>query len=629
MIHKMYALYEHIPEGIISSLENEYDLELNPFPNLKVITLDFKKEENRYILDDREDNFSDYDSDRNITDYFYRAASSNTVSPFLSLIVTGKGLCLKDTSTYSVDSKDYKKIIRILENNVEIKPELQGLLDFFRNSPELVYEKIHSYLDPDMDKQYLLTIRIDGEYIGRSYIFEPIRKKAIEDFYRDFYTLQDEKVVGDNLMCSMCLQKKEELWGYVSIYNFYAAKTEYAPIAGGFDKKKAYRNYPVCPECAAKLKRMKPVIDKYFDFQFCGFNYLLIPEIVTLGTNNEAINTIIEIMVAQYEGDSTSAINLKTRLGTFTLSERKKIVDADTKEVFACLAETDESASYTMLFYKAQHAEFKVLITIENVFPHHFKNIFDAKCKAEQHSIFKNLPGNQKNEVYNLEFRFDVLKEFLPKSTDGDFSNAFLEITRKIFVQQPVSYDFMLNVMTNIIRKKFVNDENYELCARKAFLILKFMSYLGIININNQKPNMEENMNPKFITFFDEHKDFFNSSAKQSIFMLGVLTQFLLNIQYVDKKGATPFRNRLNGLKLNKEIIQRIFTEVIEKLEEYDKNYYKEMEREIAGLLVQGGLEKLSNDEISFFFTLGMALNQEFKDQDEDKQEEQTGGNNE
>ena len=136
-------------------------------------------------------------------------------------------------------------------------------------------------------------------------------------------------------------------------------------------------------------------------------------------------------------------------------------------------------------------------------------------------------------------------------------------------------------------------------------------------------------MNHKFITFFDEHKDFFNSSAKKSIFMLGVLTQFLLNIQYVDKKGATPFRNRLNGLKLNKEIIQRIFTEVIEKLEEYDKNYYKELEREIAGLLVQGGLEKLSNDEISFFFTLGMALNQEFKDHDEDKQEEQTGGNNE
>ena len=45
MIHKMYALSEHIPEGIISSLENEYDLELNPFPNLKVITLDFKKED--------------------------------------------------------------------------------------------------------------------------------------------------------------------------------------------------------------------------------------------------------------------------------------------------------------------------------------------------------------------------------------------------------------------------------------------------------------------------------------------------------------------------------------------------------------------------------------------------------
>lgn len=629
MIHKMYALYEHIPKEIISSFENEYDLELNPFPNLKVITLDFIKEGNQYILDDREDNLSDYDSRKNTTDFFYRRAPANTISPFLSLIVTGQGFCKKNSSIFSVDSKDYNKIIRILKNNAEINPDLQGLLDFFRNSPELFFEQIKPHLDPDMKKMYLLTVRIDGEYIGKSPLFDPIRKKAIEDFYRDFYTLNDEKVVGENLMCSMCLQKKEELWGYVSIYNFYAAKTEFAPIAGGFDKKKAYRNYPVCPDCAAKLKRMKPVIDKYFNFKFCGFDYVLIPEIVTLGTNDEAINTIIDIMVTQYEGDSKAAINLKTRLGTFTLSERKKIVDADTKEVFDCLAETDESASYTMLFYKAQQAEFKVLMTIEDVFPHHFKNIFEAKRKSEQHSIFRNLPGKQKDEVYNLEFRFVVLKEFLPKGIDGDFSKAFLEITRKIFVQQPVSYDFMLQVMMNIIRKKFVNDENYELYARKAFLILKFMSYLGIIDTNKESLNMEENMNPKFITFFEEHKDFFDSSAKQSIFMLGVLTQFLLNIQYVDKNGATPFRNRLNGMKLNKELIPRIFSEVIEKLEEYGKNYYKEIETDIAKLLIQGGLEKLSNDEISFFFTLGMALNKDFKEIKDKEQEEQNGGNNE
>ena len=124
-----------------------------------------------------------------------------------------------------------------------------------------------------------------------------------------------------------------------------------------------------------------------------------------------------------------------------------------------------------------------------------------------------------------------------------------------------------------------------------------------------------------FKEFFEEHQDYFDTSAKQCIFMVGVLTQYLLNIQLRDK-GSMPFRKRLNGLKLSKELVQRIYTEAIEKLNQYDKNYYKELEENIGVLFPEGEMDKLSNDEISFFFTLGMTLHKRFKVQKNENQED-------
>jgi CRISPR-associated protein Csh1 len=102
--------------------------------------------------------------------------------------------------------------------------------------------------------------------------------------------------------------------------------------------------------------------------------------------------------------------------------------------------------------------------------------------------------------------------------------------------------------------------------------------------------------------------------------MVGVLSQLLINIQLYEK-GSAPFRKRLNSIKLNKDLGFRIFTEAREKLEQYGKNYYKELEEDISELFVQSGLEKLSNDEISFFFTLGMTLYKRFKEPNNPEQE--------
>lgn len=611
MINKMYALYEHIPAEIIAAYENEYDLEMVPKPNLKVIVLGFTKDSNKYVLENSQ--LIDYDSEKNVTDIFYRSASAMSVSPFLSLYISEEGL--KVQAEYSVESKDFKKMLRILKSNAQINLELKGLQDFFENQSELIFSQIDQYLANSKKTPYLFTISVDGESIGQSPLFKAVRDNAAEEYYKDFYTLGDKRISGNDMVCSLCMQEQKELWGYVSIYNFYTSKTDFAPIAGGLKKELAHKNNPVCPACAAKLKKLRPIVDKFFHFRFCGFEYLLIPEVVGSNSNNKTILFILDIMVAQYNAGPGMPLHLKTRLGDFTISERKKLIDGYSKEVFDYLAETNNSAAYTMLFYAINNAEFKVLLTIENVFPSQFKDIFNAKQKAENHDIFKGLPGKDKTGTYDLEFRFDTIKEFLPidDKNEGDFSKAFLETVRNIFMQKKVSTSFILQRIMAVLRRRFSNDLNYDLATRKAFLTLKFMSYLRMFSINKTEYKMEDSMNGKFADFFTEHRDFFDSSAKQSVFMVGVLTQLLMNIQ-LHEKGSSPFRKRLNSLKLNKDLVFRIFTEAREKLEQYGKNYYKELEEDISELFVQGGMEKLSNDEISFFFTLGMTLYKKFKE---------------
>lgn len=135
----------------------------------------------------------------------------------------------------------------------------------------------------------------------------------------------------------------------------------------------------------------------------------------------------------------------------------------------------------------------------------------------------------------------------------------------------------------------------------------------------------KEEIQQKSDALFKEFANFFDSEAKKAIFLEGVLAQFLLNIQYQERK-ATPFRVKLKGLKLNEKEIKTLLPEIQNKLEEYGKNYYRTMESIISNYFVSAGNKwKLTNYEISFYFVLGMNLSNKFKS----KKEEENKNDNE
>ncbi|MCG7847796.1 MAG: TM1802 family CRISPR-associated protein, partial [ANME-2 cluster archaeon] len=92
------------------------------------------------------------------------------------------------------------------------------------------------------------------------------------------------------------------------------------------------------------------------------------------------------------------------------------------------------------------------------------------------------------------------------------------------------------------------------------------------------------------------------------------------------ERGAQPFRTKLHGLKLDEKLVKRLLPEMQNKLEEYNKNYYRGLEALISKYMLQAGDGwNISKDEVSFYFVLGMNLHYLLKS-NSNKENENTEG---
>jgi len=134
---------------------------------------------------------------------------------------------------------------------------------------------------------------------------------------------------------------------------------------------------------------------------------------------------------------------------------------------------------------------------------------------------------------------------------------------------------------------------------------------------NNESKVMEEgatlteNVEKIVEKFFEDRTDTFTRPEEKAIFMVGALVNYLLYVQRDErgiKWGEEPFRSKLYGLILDEAKIKKIFGKAVGKLAEYRRSY-PTLEKIAGKYLSEAGTEwKLSKDEISYYFTLGLTL---------------------
>ena len=467
----------------------------------------------------------------------------------------------------SIETKFNQKIMLWLKNHKNI-PEIQKIYEELSKNKEEIIKQLKE-LDSQTKDGKILTLKIDGKYLYE--VENPDFKKILlED-----YLAKIKEISKKDAICSVCGEKKDEVFTTSLIYKFYTLDKE-CYITSGFNKKNAWKNFPICQDCFLKIDYGKKYVEKNLKFKFYGKQYYLIPKLIL--NTQEALEEINEI--------------LSMEAGKLSLTkESRAILTDDKEEILELLKDYKDVISFYFLFLKKDNAAERILLLIEDVLPSRIHKIFDVKAKVDK--------------VFEQDYNFGRLVKFL-----NEFDKTLLEVVDKIFREGKIDFKSLLQIFNRKIRDEFLNGNNFSYTVKDALMNVRFLEELGLIN--TEVKTMEES---RFEKVYEKVGKSLNTPAKRGIFLLGALTQMLLNIQG-QERGSTPFFKNLKGLKMNEEDIKGLLPKVINKLIEYERfdSGKREIAEEIAKNLLSQEKFGLSIDEINFYFTSGMALYKEVAD---------------
>ena len=200
-----------------------------------------------------------------------------------------------------------------------------------------------------------------------------------------------------------------------------------------------------------------------------------------------------------------------------------------------------------------------------------------------------------------------------------------MELTDKLFQGQGISKNTVYGLIIKKISSDYLNGYNFKVSCLESYSLLLFLYHLNVFPDILEKNKIisksdkschkvttqNKDYNDELEIFFQSHP-LLNTTSKKAIFLIGVLIEKLLIIQY-QERGSKPFQKQLKSFKLRQKDIQILFTKAINKLEQYGKNYYKELEKWIAFYLTSSNEDWAeSSGEINYYLVLGMSLTNYF-----------------
>lgn len=504
----------------------------------------------------------DFDSKKVDNYLFKQGASKGNVSfPFCPL---------------TEPQKTFKKIEGWLKQCSEVSSDLiiKKVEETITKNKDIIIVKITDKIkDLSKKDRKFLTVKVNGKYLGEYEIF----KKCLEHF-ADI----KRKRSASYGVCSVCGLIDREVSARTEVFNF-DSDDKPGFVVGGFNRTLNWKNFPVCLECKKHLEFGRKFIENNLNFNFHGLSYYLIPKLLVGNVLEDTIGIL---------SDTKKIFSLKERT--------KRRITNDENEILDGLSEENDVLTLNFLFLQRQQSAERILLLIEDVFPSRIRKIFEAKDYVDR--VFGN--GSDKG------FTFGTIRTFFSKSDEGkkvsDLNKYFLEIVDSVFKGKKLDFTFLVNFFMAVIRKEFINDGYFNFRIKDALMNIAFFENLDLITFEEVE-NMEESI---FSSIFIRYGKSFNTPAKRGIFLLGALTQLLLNRQWADR-NAKPFMKKLKGLKMDEKDIKALLPDVQNKLEEYDSfdKGKKLIASEISRYILDAGDGwKMSNDEINFYFACGMNL---------------------
>jgi CRISPR-associated protein Csh1 len=500
-----------------------------------------------------------------------------------------KGLCLRDYTPDLETKLLYKKLnghedaslTSKLQTN-KVQNTIKRIFNHLsKNDPEL-YDKLKDYkekivrdlerLEYDKKKVYLLTIKLDGKLPGEvdKYV-EGFKKRISRDFYMD----SNVKARGVGV-CSLCNEEKEvnglfrELKWY-TIHNSSFSMFE--------DKNEAYKQFPVCDDCAYTLIAGKRVLDDLLTIKLFGMDAWVIPKTSRIEDLDKFMSMFISF-IKGYEklGFTRDFTMLEQRLERF-LSSQKQVL------------------SYSIVFWIKGH-DWKIIDVIDEVPPSRFtqiiKRIREVEKEFEHEEVnFSKKPKKERlnflKKVYKIvddkhakgfKFRWGYAKDWFG-SPNEKISNSYIPIVKLVYAGNEIPYARIRRVQLKKLQSEFIKNERISIESVNKIKI--FNKVIG--------DNMEITKEVEFITKIARMVKIAAWCQREHV-------------------GGQPIMRSLYDLDINAERLLKIYTKaysVVLKYRQADKvGYGANLEKEIVELSKVVNLDGLSKSEISFWFAIGL-----------------------
>ena len=439
-------------------------------------------------------------------------------------------------------------------------------------------------------ERVLLTVRIAGQYMGER---DDFRRALLSKFREEG---QDSAVVGH---CAVCGDIKE-VSGDISPFKFYTIdKPGY--VVGGFDKSLAFKAFPLCYDCRELIQRGRQHVEENLIFAFAPrIRYLLIPDFI-FGT--EVVHQeVLEMLTEDREQRAQ-------RLHRLNREEEQRITE-DEEDILDVLSAERDVMTMHFLFMTRQQGKEAIELYIQDVYPSRLRALFEAKRAIEHHLRYRRDDGtwSDYNFTYGTIYRFFSKADF--NKRNPDLISHFYELVDRTFRGVPVADSYLFPFLTRQIRNDVVDPNRRDQQKAYRYTAQDALATLIFVRLTTQKEVSMFDERPTTLDGFLDTLSILDSDLKIGLFLLGVLTERMLRVQYKER-GSAPFWKALKGLKMNSTDFQGLLPRVRNKLQEYDKFGVGEalLFQKVSEHLIRTPTPwKMRVDELNFHFALGMGL---------------------
>ena len=508
---------------------------------------------------------------------------------------------LIDNNNFIKESELFTEIYRnYFDNYNQIKSELKNFLNGLAKKDKETFG-ISIKILTDNSEKYLYDFEIVKENIRKEYHLSK--------------TSQDNTVAKNtNSVCSITDKIEKNIFGFAAPFK-YSTFDKPGFISGFFNKKQNWRNYPVSEEEALKLELGRRYIRENLNSYFYSHEYVIVPHSI-IKTEKEKLKNILRLIKGALISESG----------------KKETKKRSEERVLKLIAQEKNYFNVDILFFQENktNKSMKINLMLEEILPSRFRRLFiDVPETVNKNKLFKNAITIKK-ELQDIKFSFQIIKNF--------FSSDFLDVVNKLFLGKKLSDKYVFENIIKLIRKNYNESKSSDnwveptmWTVKKAIMLISYLQELKIINYNKNYKFMEVEHKTKkesrfnlngFNDFVKENSNFLDSDVKVGVFAVGILVRFLFDIQKASL-GSTPFENKLRGYKLNPELLINVYTEALDKIQKYQKNFYVYTDlREVINqyfIVKSNELNKMTNNELSFYLVAGLELGRQFKNKDENE----------